>query len=241
MVFPLRVILLVLAIVWSPAAVAEPASFPDLADALPGSESRTYGDLVRLVVHAIDNGDAEIADSGVIDVRHISGEDMAGVVPVSVEPLRIAAIPVRSGGKDRIALLINLGASEHEVSDFVILALFDIAGDPRLLDAAHVGFNRFTSFLEPSLPSVGVADDLLMTRAARSRSRRAMSASRPAFCIRRGSPEAMALAMANWLACPSPRSSSRRTEVSPESAAAMKRALRSLFCHICASIEPSVA
>lgn len=98
----------------------------------------------------------------------ISGEDMAGVVPVSVETLRIAAIPVRSGGKDRIALLINLGASEHEVSDFVILALFDIAGDPRLLDAAHVGFNRFTSFLEPSLPSVGVPDDLLMTRSTHS-------------------------------------------------------------------------
>jgi hypothetical protein len=173
MITPLRVILLVLAIVWSPVAVAEPASFPDLTDALPGAQNRTYGDLVRLVVPGIDNGDAAAAGTGVIAVRHISGEDMAGVVPVSVETPRIAAMPVRSGGKDRMALLINLGESEHEVSDFVILALFDMADEPRLLDAAHVGFNRFTSFSEPSLLSVGIADDLLMTRGTHSNSNQA--------------------------------------------------------------------
>lgn len=173
MVIPLRVILLVLAIVCSPAAVAEPASFPDLTDALPGAQNRTYRDIVRLVVPGIDNGDAAAADTGVIDVRHVSGQDMTGVVPVSVKAPRIAAIPVRSGGKDRIALLINLGESEREVSDFVILTLFDIGSDPRLLDATHVGFNRFTSFSEPSLLSVGVADDLLMTRGTHSNSNQA--------------------------------------------------------------------
>lgn len=173
MAFPLRVILLVLTMLWTPAAVAEPTSFPELADALPGSENRTYGDLVKLVVPGIDNGDAVAAGAGVIAVRHIDGQDMTGVVPVSVKTPRIAAIPVRSGGKDRIALLINLGESGQEVSDFVILALFDIAGELRLLDAAHVGFNRFTSFSEPSLLSVGIADDLLMTRGTHSNSNQA--------------------------------------------------------------------
>ncbi|MGB3834494.1 MAG: hypothetical protein WA975_21820 [Mesorhizobium sp.] len=173
MAFRLRVILLVLTMIWTPAAVAEPAPFPELADALPQAENRTYGDLVRLVVPGIDNGDAAAAGTGVIAVRHISGEDMTSVVPVSVEAPRIAAIPLRSGGKDRIALLINLGESEHEASDFVILALFDVAGGPRLLDAAHVGFNRYTSFHEPSLLSVGVADDLLMTRGTHSNSNQA--------------------------------------------------------------------
>lgn len=108
-----------------------------------------------------------------IDVRHIGGEDMTGVLPLSVEAPRISAIPVRSDGKDRIALLINLGASDHDVSDFVILALFDITDDPRLLDAAHVGFDRFTSFHEPALLSVGIADDLLTTRSTHSNSSQA--------------------------------------------------------------------
>src|SRR6516165_12427116 len=52
----------------------------------------------------------------------------------------------------------------------------------------------------------------------------------------RASPEAMALASANWLAWWS-ASSSERMLRSPESAAAMNRALRSLVCHIVASIE----
>ena len=51
----------------------------------------------------------------------------------------------------------------------------------------------------------------------------------------------LAFAIANWLAWPSPRSSSLRIEVSPLNAAAMNLALRSLFCHIDASRLPSVA
>lgn len=173
MVFRLRVVLLALTIGWTPAAFAKQVLHPQMADALPGGGSQTYEDLVRLVVPGFNNGDAAAAGTGVIDVRHISGEDMTGIVPVSVEAPSIAAIPVRSGGKNRIALLINLGESEHEVSDFVILALFDIVGDPRLVDAAHVGFNRFTSFLEPSRLSVGVADDLLTTKSTHSNSNQA--------------------------------------------------------------------
>ncbi len=172
-VMRLRTALLVVAIVWAPAAMAQPSSSPELGDPLPGAENRTYGDLVRLVVPGIDSGSAPASGSGVIAVRHINGQDMTGVLPVSVKTPRIAAIPVRSDGKDRIALLINLGASKHEVSDFVVLALFDIADDPRLLDAAHVGFNRFTSFLEPSRLSVSVGGDLLMTRSAHFNSNQA--------------------------------------------------------------------
>ena len=76
--------------------------------------------------------------------------------------------------------------------------------------------------------------------AARSRRRRAISISSPAFCISRGSPEASALALANWLVG-APMSSSRRSERSPASPAAMKRALRSSSCHCVASTLPSVA
>ena len=76
--------------------------------------------------------------------------------------------------------------------------------------------------------------------AARSRSSRASSASSPAFCIRRGSPLASALAMANWFTW-LPASSNRRTLRSPPSAAAMKRDLRSSNCQDVASTLPSVA
>ena len=45
-----------------------------------------------------------------------------------------------------------------------MLALFDVAGEPRLLDAATIAFNRWTSFAEPARLPVGTGEDLLVTR-----------------------------------------------------------------------------
>lgn len=156
--------LLALAMFWTAVAFAEPVSYPELTDPLPGAENRTYADLVRLVVPGIGSDNVEASGGGVIDVRHIDGGDMTGFEPVSVESPRIAAIPVRSGGLDRVALLLDLGEAKHDVSNFIILALFDVADQPRLLDAATVAFNRYTSFLEPARLPAGLGDDLLMTR-----------------------------------------------------------------------------
>lgn len=164
MVVRLPVVLLALALFWMPVAFAEPVSYPEPVDPLPWNANRTYGDLVRLVVPGIDGGSATASGSGVIDVRHIDGADVSGPESVSIETLRIAAIPVRSAGLDRVALLLDLGETEDDVSNFVILALFDVADEPRLLDAANVAFDRYTSFLEPALLPVGIGDDLLAIR-----------------------------------------------------------------------------
>jgi len=164
MVVLLRAALLALALSWAPVAFAEPASYPELADPLPGAGNRTYADLVRLVVPGIGGDDVGASGGGVIPIRHIDGGDMSGFEPVSVASPRIAVVPVRSGGLDRAALLLNLGESRNDVSDFVVLALFDAADEPRLLDAATIAFNRYTSFAEPARLPAGVGDDLLVTR-----------------------------------------------------------------------------
>lgn len=160
----LHALLLAVAMLRAPVAFAEPVSYPEPADPLPGAGNRTYADLVRLVVPGIGGGDAGAAGKGVIDLRHIDGGDMIGFEPVSVASPRIAAVPVRSGGLDRVALLLNLGESRNDVSDFVVLALFDAADEPRILDAATIAFNRYTSFAEPARLPAGVGDDLLVTR-----------------------------------------------------------------------------
>ena len=160
----LRAVLLAVAMLWTSAAFAQPVSHPELADPLPGAENRIYADLVRLVAPGVGGGNAGASGSGVIDIRHIDGADMTGFEPVSVASPRIAAIPVRSGGLDRLALLLDLGESRHDVSDFVVLALFEVADQPRLLDAATVAFDRYTFFPEPARLPIGTGDDLLVTR-----------------------------------------------------------------------------
>lgn len=151
----LRVALVGLAIVSMPVerAFAEPVLRPDLADRVSDRGDVTFADLVRLVVPGT-------AGNETIDVRDIGSEAVEDLEPEAMTALRLAAVPVRSGGKDRIALLLNFG-SGRDVVGLAILALFDAAGEPRLLDAANVASGDYTYFLDPARLAVGSGVDLL--------------------------------------------------------------------------------
>lgn len=150
-----RMALVGLAICWIPVerAYAEPVLHPDLTDCVGGSEDVTYADLVRLVVPGT-------AGNEVIDVRDIGGTEVEDLEPASAAAPRLSAVPVRSGGLDRMAVLLNFG-SGRDVVGLAILALFDVSGEPRLLDAANVASGDGTSFLDPARLPVGIGDDLL--------------------------------------------------------------------------------
>lgn len=132
---------------------AEPVMRPDLADPVPGREDVTFADLVRIVVPGTPGNET-------IDVREIGSDVIEDLEPASSAALLVSAVPVRSGGSDRIAVLLDFG-SGRDVVGLAILALFDVAGEPRLLDAANVASGRHTYFLEPARMAVGVDDDLL--------------------------------------------------------------------------------
>lgn len=59
-----------------------------------------------------------------------------------------------------MAVLLNFG-SGRDVVGLAILALFDVSGEPRLLDAANVASGDGTSFLDPARLPAGIGDDLL--------------------------------------------------------------------------------
>ncbi|MFC3074320.1 hypothetical protein [Shinella pollutisoli] len=160
MVVLLRVVLVVLAVLSAPAgrASAQPAASPDLADRVGGREDLTFADLVRLVA-------PRIAASGeAARLRHIGGEEWRSAGPEAAELRAFTAVPARSGGSDRMVLLLDFGEARDSAAGFAVLALFDIAGEPRLLDAADVAFDRRTSFAGPVRLPVGEAGDLLVTR-----------------------------------------------------------------------------
>jgi hypothetical protein len=92
-----------------------------------------------------------------------------GLAPTG--PLRLTAVSLRSGGMDRMALLVDFGATEYSL-DFAILALFDVEGEPRLLDAADIASGQWTSFMDPVRLSVSAGDDLLVTQSTHHNSSR---------------------------------------------------------------------
>ena len=146
-------------------AAAKPVLFPEPAQPVRPGADRTYADLVALVVPGVVVNGEKYSGGDVIAVRNIAGGDLEDIEPESMEALRVAAVPVRSGGQDRMALLLDFGRGKYDAG-FAILALFDVADKPRLLDAANVATSRHTSFFDTVRLSVGAGDDLLMTRSA---------------------------------------------------------------------------
>lgn len=152
------------------AARADEVTFPDLRDAVSGAEGVTYFDLARLVLPDLEaTGDAW-SGSKVIEARHIAGADM-GASPSDEFAIHDAAVlPLRADGRDRLALLFDLGRYADGAEGLAVLALYEPGNAPALLDAVQVAFDRHTHFRAPVGPALNADDDLLLTVSTHSNS-----------------------------------------------------------------------
>jgi hypothetical protein len=132
-------------------------------DPVAGRHDVTYLDLLKLVVADLDDAQTQEDAAGrhIVDYRHIEGPGAktspAGAVWInSIEPLQIHV-----DGKSRLAVLVDLGPSDGDVAEFSLLALFDVAATPRLLDVVEVGRDRETGFATKPLLPLGGGSDLI--------------------------------------------------------------------------------
>ena len=154
---------MLLPFLWT-AANAQAVSFPELNSAVPGHQAVTYLDLAKMVVPDLAAGDDGFCKGGVpIEMRHILGGDVGGSPPETVNLPNAAVLPVRTGGKDRLTMLFDLGQAQDSAEGFSVLALYDLAGKPRLLDAVNVGTDQGSYFRDPGKLALGPGDDALIT------------------------------------------------------------------------------
>lgn len=161
----LRLILACLLLPWFlVAASAQAVSFPELDSAVPGHQNVTYLDLAKLVIPDLAlNADGFYHGGLPIEMRHIEGPDSGGSPPETSSLPNAAVLPIRTGGKDRLVMLYDLGDSPDSAEGYAVLALYDVTGKPKLLDAVNVAVDRSTYFREPGKLSVGAGDDVLIT------------------------------------------------------------------------------
>lgn len=146
------------------AADAQAVSFPELNSAVPGHRDVTYLDLAKMVVPdlaAADDGFYE--GSAPIEMRHILGGNEGGSPPETINLPNAAVLPIKAGGKDRLTMLLDLGQAEDSAEGFAVLALYDLAGKPRLLDAVNVGTDQSSYFRDPGKLALGPDNDALIT------------------------------------------------------------------------------
>ncbi len=146
-------------------ASADPPLPPEVTDAVPGHPGVTYLQLLRQAIPDLAYNAADKQVEGHLkSLRHIFGKVSEGDPP---DPLVVDFVEVRhikAGGRPRLVVLADLGADPDRAQDTALLALFDDAAKPKLLDAVDVGVDKDTGFNEdPSQIALGPGDDALVT------------------------------------------------------------------------------
>ncbi|MEZ2328333.1 hypothetical protein AB6802_01245 [Mesorhizobium sp. RCC_202] len=152
-------------------AGAQALSFPEIDSALPGRTDVTYLDLARMVIPDLAVGKDGLYQGGSpIEMRDIGGPDSGDAPPETSSLSIVEALPIEAGGKERLALLFDLGSFADGAQGYAVLALYDVTARPKLLDAANVAVDRETYFQKPGKLSVGAGDDILITTSSHSNS-----------------------------------------------------------------------
>lgn len=165
---PTNLLRLILALVLLPwlwtAAGAQAVSFPEFRSAVPGHTDVTYLDLARMVIPDLAADSNGFYRGGLpIEMRHIEGPDSGGSPPETSGLSNAGVLAVKAGGKDRLVMLYDLGDSPDSAEGYAVLALYDIADKPKLLDAVNVAVDRSTYFREPGKLALSSDDDVLIT------------------------------------------------------------------------------
>ncbi|MGX5832518.1 hypothetical protein [Mesorhizobium sp. 43Arga] len=162
-IFRFILAVMLLPFLWT-AAGAQTVGFPDLGSPLPGRSDVTYLDLAKMVIPSLAaDGDGFNKGGSPIEMRHIEGPDSGGSPPETTSLPNAAVLAIKAGGKDRLAMLFDLGDSPDSAEGYAVLALYDVTARPKLLDAANVAVDRSTYFREPNKLSIGAGDDMLIT------------------------------------------------------------------------------
>ncbi len=157
-----RLALVLLALIAPGRVQAQEVTFPAITEAVPGAEELTYLDLVKeIVADGTVGADGWLTGRDVKALRHIAGDDAKKAPPAQAKlDTGISALEL-AGGK-RLLLMFELGQPEGDTANYTVLALYDPAATPRLLDAVDVGHDLSNFFLNPAVLPLG-GGDLILT------------------------------------------------------------------------------
>jgi hypothetical protein len=132
-------------------------------DPVAGHSGLTYFDLMRMVVTDLTPASAgdDAEAHRIVNYRHIEGKNSKTVPAGAVAIKYLEPLEIHTGGMSRLVLMADLGPSDEAVAEFVLLALFDIGGTPKLLDVVEVGTDRLTGFADKPLLALGRGSDLI--------------------------------------------------------------------------------
>jgi hypothetical protein len=161
-----------------PAAALAAPDLPEVTDGVPGHPGVTYLDLLRQAIPDLAMNAADKRVEGHLkSLRHIFGKQSEGALPDPLVADFLEVRHIKAGGRPRLAVLVDLGQSDESAQSTTLLALYDDAPKPRLLDAIDVGVDKDTGFNEnPSQIALGPGDDALVVQSGHGNSNQSYQA-----------------------------------------------------------------
>jgi len=145
-------------------ACASDVEFPAPDNAVAAHGVTTYLDLARHFVPDIKNtGNNGYAGTKRIKIRHIAGAGYENDDATSFGFYDISSVRMKTDGKDRLLVLFDFAQAARTAQGVAVLALYDIAHQPVLLDAADIGFDQSTYFFDQALMPVAEGSDVILT------------------------------------------------------------------------------
>lgn len=137
----------------------------DPSDAVPGHPGVTWLDLLEQKIPdlAWNAANKDIEGHLAAPLPHAAGKTFQSDPPDSVVLSDISERRIQAGGKPRIVIMADLGQAEGSAASTTLLALYDDAPTPRLLDAVDVGLDKDTGFDEHDVLPLGPGDEALLT------------------------------------------------------------------------------
>jgi hypothetical protein len=155
----------VAAIALASAAKAADPVLTEPGDAVPGHPGVTYLDLLRQEIPdlAANAANKDIEGHLTRPLRHAAGKTYQSDPPDPVVVSYVDDLRIHAGGKPYIVVMADLGQAEDSAQDTALLALYDDAPTPRLVDAVDVGVDKDTGLDDHDLLPLGPGDDAVLT------------------------------------------------------------------------------
>jgi len=154
-------------------------------DLVVGHPQHNYRELFALMGRELTQHGGSFAINGLNTFRNLAQKAAPQPLPEQLAIPAFEAVALKAPGQDWVALLVDFGAQITGSDGYAVLALFDMQGAPRLLDAANVAEDKRTDFDVPARIALGDGADILVVDSEHSISNKNYSM-RTLFSIRGG-------------------------------------------------------
>ena len=137
--------------------------FPSPDTAVTPRSSTTYLDLARHFVPDIKPVDGAYVGKTLLPLRHLGGSAYARQADDTYGFFDVGTVRMQAQGKQRLLALFDFAQAGKAMEGVAVLALYDISGEPNLLDAVDIGFDQSTYFFEQGLLPISPDTDAILT------------------------------------------------------------------------------